>query len=456
MLRTTGSAAEGSKESPDGSTGPRSPRHVRNRNTKNLSLSISKSPTQRISAMEEHFGVTPQDTLQGPVQIPKPTPNQREAQIFTLSGVMNSSATSPVSATGSQGAKNRLKRGMSLPLSLKTANVRSAAAHSFPHQSPGAERTSSSIEAQSLLLGSQPDPSQPITSWVYHKSSSLSSSPLDEENGPYTYTEVYKENAYPAGPLLVFGSYIYLYSEPTVEDMSKFDVVINVAKEVQDCRAQLQPSESLEYHHAEWTHTTKICTDLPRLTQIIHQAVIAKKRVLVHCQCGVSRSASLIVAYIMRYQNLALNDAYNRLKSVAKDISPNMSLIFQLMEWNEALNAQRQRTAQEDLKVARNKASSLDLDKSNSDPVEIANMISQQNALDLSSPNCSSVSTENTPCTPSEFLNCDQFTSTATSSSKLFGTARPLVPGPPPHLSNFNSFAQSPVEIGDKGRSGWD
>ncbi|CUS23993.1 LAQU0S13e00892g1_1 [Lachancea quebecensis] len=456
MLRSTGSAAEGSKESPDGSTGPRSPRHVRNRNTKNLSLSISKSPTQRISAMEEHFGVTPQDTLQGPVQIPKPTQNQREAQIFKLSSVMNSSATSPVSATGPQGAKNRLKRGMSLPLSLRTANVRSTATHSFPHQSPGMERASSSIGAQSLLLGSQPDAPQPITSWVYHKSSSLSSSPLDEGNGPYTYTEVYKENAYPTGPLLVYGSYIYLYSEPTVEDVSKFDVVINVAKEVQDCREQVPHSECSEYHHAEWTHTTKICADLPKLTQIIHQAALARKRVLVHCQCGVSRSASLIVAYIMRYQNLSLNDAYNKLKSVAKDISPNMSLIFQLMEWNEALNAQRQRTVQEELRISRIKTSSLDLDKGNNDPVEIANMLSQQNALDLSSPNCSSVSTENTPCTPSEFLNCDQFTSTAAGSTKLLSAARPLVPGPPPHLSNFNSFAQSPVEIGDKGRSGWD
>lgn len=77
----------------------------------------------------------------------------------------------------------------------------------------------------------------------------------------------------------------------------------------------------------------------------MHTAVTKGKKILVHCQCGVSRSASLIVGYMMRYENLALNDAYAKLKEIAKDISPNMGLIFQLMEWNDMLPSLRNNEA---------------------------------------------------------------------------------------------------------------
>lgn len=64
------------------------------------------------------------------------------------------------------------------------------------------------------------------------------------------------------------------------------------------------------------------------------------KRILVHCQCGVSRSASLVVAFVMKERSWDLNQAYAFVKRKAPAISPNMGLIFQLMEWGRILNNQ--------------------------------------------------------------------------------------------------------------------
>lgn len=454
MLELTGGRSNDQDEPLGENRRPKSPRYVRNRNTKNLSLSIGNSPTQRIAAMEEHFGVTPPVTLQDPVQIANITQNQREAQIFSLSSVMNSAGTSPVWRTSSGGTTNRAKRGMSLPLSLKTVNTRATSFDKDSHQSSSCPIPASpAIGPQIVTLGSHSNSTDRSVSWVYRKDASLSSSSSDDEHGDsYTYPEVYKENAYPSGPLLVYGENVYLYSEPTFEDVLNFDVVINVAQEVQNFGLQLPLSKQLDYHHVEWTHTSKICSDLPRLTQIIHQAELGKRRVLVHCQCGVSRSASLIVAYIMRYQSLALNEAYNMLKSVATDISPNMSLIFQLMEWNEVLTTQGQRTPNEKAHLARHTSPSSDLDKAIHEP---ANLISQQNTKGFSSPNCPSISTDGTPCTPQDFISCDQFPTTVAEHKKSFSSSRSMVSAAPPHLPSFTSFTRPSVEIGEKAISSW-
>lgn len=154
------------------------------------------------------------------------------------------------------------------------------------------------------------------------------------------YENVDVKNAYPNGPLLVIPPSIYLYSEPSLNEILNFDLIINVAEEVPSLQYRI-PSEyygKIEYYHVEWSHHSKIVKDLNKLTDLMHKATLQNKKILIHCQCGVSRSASLMVAYIMRYCNMNLNDAYNKLKSIAKDISPNMGLIFQLMEWSEKLN----------------------------------------------------------------------------------------------------------------------
>ena len=93
-----------------------------------------------------------------------------------------------------------------------------------------------------------------------------------------------------------------------------------------------------EYIHVPWDHNTNVVEDLLRLCEVIDERVRQKKRILIHCQCGVSRSASLVVAYgIYKNPQLTVQEAYDAVKSRSRWIGPNMNLIYQLSEFKSKL-----------------------------------------------------------------------------------------------------------------------
>lgn len=63
--------------------------------------------------------------------------------------------------------------------------------------------------------------------------------------------------------------------------------------------------------------------------------------VLVHCQCGVSRSATMVLAYVMKSFNIPLHEAYAYVKERSSAISPNMSLVYQLVEFEKKLGLRK-------------------------------------------------------------------------------------------------------------------
>ncbi|GMM48504.1 tyrosine/serine/threonine protein phosphatase [Pichia kluyveri] len=142
---------------------------------------------------------------------------------------------------------------------------------------------------------------------------------------------------YPNGPICVLNPNLYLYSEPTLKELYDFSVIINVAEELTNY-SQLLPN-SIDYYFIPWSHNSHLFNDFQYLTSIIDKSLKANKKILIHCQCGVSRSASLIIAYYMKFYNLNYNDAYNRLKEIVPQISPNLNLIYELIEWGDFLNS---------------------------------------------------------------------------------------------------------------------
>uniref|UniRef100_A0A182NIB2 Protein-tyrosine-phosphatase n=1 Tax=Anopheles dirus TaxID=7168 RepID=A0A182NIB2_9DIPT len=63
--------------------------------------------------------------------------------------------------------------------------------------------------------------------------------------------------------------------------------------------------------------------------------------VLVHCVAGISRSASLCLAYLMKYHRMSLKDAYNHIKDKRPQIRPNVSFVKQLMDFEHKLYGAR-------------------------------------------------------------------------------------------------------------------
>ncbi|XP_070707533.1 dual specificity phosphatase 29-like isoform X2 [Pempheris klunzingeri] len=63
-------------------------------------------------------------------------------------------------------------------------------------------------------------------------------------------------------------------------------------------------------------------------------------KVFVHCAMGISRSSTLVLAYLMIYENMTLVDAIKGV-SANRNISPNAGFLEQLRELDQQLHCQR-------------------------------------------------------------------------------------------------------------------
>ncbi|KAJ2732993.1 hypothetical protein IW152_003400 [Coemansia sp. BCRC 34962] len=141
---------------------------------------------------------------------------------------------------------------------------------------------------------------------------------------------------YHAGPQLIM-PYLYLGGEGNVVDgqLRALEIthVLNVAREVSG-----PLPAGIAFRHCMWDHDEP---DLARYFAecfaFIDEARFAQRGVLVHCQMGVSRSASLVIAYVMRTMAMGFNPTYEYVRLRAPCISPNLSLIAQLAEYGERL-----------------------------------------------------------------------------------------------------------------------
>ncbi|PAA82275.1 hypothetical protein BOX15_Mlig010338g2, partial [Macrostomum lignano] len=69
---------------------------------------------------------------------------------------------------------------------------------------------------------------------------------------------------------------------------------------------------------------------LQECLQFIGEALEGGHNVLVHCRVGVSRSASVVIAYLMQSQQLAFQSAYDLVKAGRPVIGPNDGFVEQL------------------------------------------------------------------------------------------------------------------------------
>lgn len=60
-------------------------------------------------------------------------------------------------------------------------------------------------------------------------------------------------------------------------------------------------------------------------------------KILVHCKAGVSRSATICIAYLMVHKSLTLDQAFDYVQSRREIISPNLSFMQQLFEFERML-----------------------------------------------------------------------------------------------------------------------
>ncbi|GAA5907772.1 hypothetical protein JCM8208_005514 [Rhodotorula glutinis] len=112
---------------------------------------------------------------------------------------------------------------------------------------------------------------------------------------------------------------------------------------------------ALEYLWLKWGHDEADLVEAHKFQAafaFLDSARDKGERVLVHCQCGVSRSATVVIAYCMREAARALaegrdsdelagctgmHDTYSFVKEKSEWVGPNLSLVFQLVAYERTL-----------------------------------------------------------------------------------------------------------------------
>lgn len=91
-----------------------------------------------------------------------------------------------------------------------------------------------------------------------------------------------------------------------------------------------------------------ILSHLGRCIAFINRGLDSGTGVLVHCHAGVSRSATVVIAFLMHSESLSVDEALRELRKVRPCVQPNQGFIVQLRRFAElGCNIQR------DVKLAR-------------------------------------------------------------------------------------------------------
>lgn len=81
--------------------------------------------------------------------------------------------------------------------------------------------------------------------------------------------------------------------------------------------------------------TQDIMEWLPYTTEWIEEKLYNGHKVFIHCYAGISRSASIVIAYLMWKNDWQYEEAYNFLREKRPIINPNTGFVNQLKKWRE-------------------------------------------------------------------------------------------------------------------------
>lgn len=150
-------------------------------------------------------------------------------------------------------------------------------------------------------------------------------------------------------PSLIIEPYLYLGGasinlNPKIANYYGITHILNMASE-QAPNMQLFASPNIRYKHipADDVLNYNIRYHFEEAFEIIDDARRTNGRILVHCAMGISRSATIVIAYIMSRYNMSLRTSYDYVRSKRPIISPNALFLKLLQDYeNELIIEQRE------------------------------------------------------------------------------------------------------------------
>ncbi|KAJ8339125.1 hypothetical protein SKAU_G00359110 [Synaphobranchus kaupii] len=136
-------------------------------------------------------------------------------------------------------------------------------------------------------------------------------------------------------PFLFLGS-AYHASKKDMLDGMGISALLNVSS---NCPNHFEGVYQYKCIPVEDNHKADISSWFIEAIEFIDSVKDSNGRVLVHCQAGISRSATICLAYLMKRKRVRLDEAFEFVRQRRSIISPNFSFLGQLLQFESQVLA---------------------------------------------------------------------------------------------------------------------
>jgi len=120
---------------------------------------------------------------------------------------------------------------------------------------------------------------------------------------------------------------------------NNIEIVINCSKDIPFIELDVEKVRLKINDDLEKDEIINMYQNLDYITDYINKNLLLCKNILVHCYAGKQRSATVIVAYLMRYGKMNLYKTMELIKSKKKDVfTPTCNFIEALKLYNKDIN----------------------------------------------------------------------------------------------------------------------
>ncbi|UJR18024.1 hypothetical protein I4U23_004925 [Adineta vaga] len=118
--------------------------------------------------------------------------------------------------------------------------------------------------------------------------------------------------------------------------------VLGIRRIINVCDYPLE-QDILDQYHILWINLeddtyVDIAEYFKTTNEFLHTCKLKGEKVLVNCQMGVSRSSSIVLAYLMKYHHSSLDKAYDYLVERRRCAEPNLGFLLQLIRYERELH----------------------------------------------------------------------------------------------------------------------
>ncbi|KAJ8393965.1 hypothetical protein AAFF_G00054980 [Aldrovandia affinis] len=136
-------------------------------------------------------------------------------------------------------------------------------------------------------------------------------------------------------PFLFLGSAHHASKRDMLDGMG-ISALLNVSS---NCPNHFEGTYQYKCIPVEDNHKEDISSWFSEAIEFIDSVKDSNGRVLVHCQAGISRSATICLAYLMKRKRVRLEEAFEFVKQRRSIISPNFSFMGQLLQFESQVLA---------------------------------------------------------------------------------------------------------------------